>query len=45
MGFIAQMRGQLSAQHPLHQADLQFLHQAFVAQKILRGLNAAQKLV
>ena len=29
VGVIAQMLGQFSAQHPLHQPDLQLLHQAF----------------
>ena len=30
--FIAQVLGQLSAKHPLHKTDLQFLHQALVTQ-------------
>ena len=45
MRFIAQMLGQLSAQHSLHQADLQFRHQAFVAQQIFGPIQAAQQLV
>jgi hypothetical protein len=45
MRFIAQMLGQLSAQHSLHQADLQFRHQACVAQQILGSFKAAQQLV
>jgi hypothetical protein len=40
MRFIAQMLGQLSAQHSLHQADHQFLHQAFVAQQVFRPFKA-----
>ena len=36
---IAQMRGQLRAQHPLHEPDLQFLHQPGIAEQILRALN------
>ena len=39
------MLGQLCANHPLHQPDLEFLHQTLIAQKIVRVLNAAQQLV
>ena len=45
MRLIAQVLSQLCAQHPLHQPDLQFLHQAFVTQQILGPLNAAKQLV
>ena len=45
MRFIAQMLGQFRAQHPLHKTDLQFFHQAFVAQQIFGPLNAAKQLV
>ena len=42
---IAQMIRQFSAQHPFHQADLKFLHQALIAQQIIRVLNAVKQLV
>ena len=40
--FIAQMRGQLGAQHPLHELDLQLFHQPGLAEQVLRALNALQ---
>jgi len=41
----SEMFGQFRAQHPLHQANLELLHQALIAQQIIRVLNAAQQLV
>jgi len=42
---IAQVLRQFGTQHPLHQPDLQFLHQALVAKQILGSLNPAKQLV
>ena len=42
---IAQMRGQLRAQHPLHEPDLQLLHQPGIAEQILRALNTLQQFI
>jgi hypothetical protein len=42
---IAQMRGQLGPQHPLHEPDLQLFHQPGIAKQILRPLAALQQLV
>jgi len=43
--FIAQMRGQFGPEHPLHQPDLQFLHQPGLAEQIVRPLAALQQFV
>src|SRR6056297_1929241 len=42
---VAQMRSQLGTQHPLHELDLEFLHQPGIAEQILRPLTALQQLV
>jgi len=39
------MLGQFRAQHSFNQPDLEFLHQAFVAESILGSVNAAKQLV
>jgi hypothetical protein len=41
----AQMRGKFGTEHPLHQTDLQLLHQPGVTRQILRSLAAFQQLV
>jgi hypothetical protein len=42
---VAEMLGQLRAQHPLHQRLLEVLHQPAVAQQIFRPLAAPKQLV
>ena len=42
---VAQVSRQLRTQHPLHQPDLQLLHQPGLAKQILRPLAAPQQLV
>ena len=42
---IAQMRRQLSAQHPFHQLDLELFHQPVIAEQIFRPLAALQQFV
>jgi hypothetical protein len=39
------MLGQPSTQHPFHQPDLDFPHQALIARQIVCVLNATQQLV
>ena len=39
------MRGQLRAQHPLHELDLQLFHQPGIAEQIFRTLNPLQEFV
>jgi len=43
--FIAKMRSQLRAQHPLHELDLQLFHQPGIAEQIFRALNPLQEFV
>ncbi|AKO97718.1 hypothetical protein MALG_02554 [Marinovum algicola DG 898] len=42
---IAQMRGQLGAQHPLHQLDLQFFHQPGITEQVFRAFHALQQFI
>ncbi len=42
---VAQMRSQFGTQHPLHEPDLELLHQPGIAKQILRPLAALQQLV
>ena len=42
---IAQMRGLLPTRHPLHQPEIQLLHQPGLAKQILRPRAALQQLV
>jgi hypothetical protein len=39
------MRCQFSTQHPLHQPDLQILHQAVFAKQLLDGVQNADNML
>lgn len=41
--FVAKMRRQLGAEHPLHELDLQLFHQTCLAEQVFRALHALQK--
>jgi len=42
---LTEMFGQFRAKHPFHQADLELLHQALIAQQIFGVLNAVKQFV